>query len=63
MDVFVLIVLYGFNLSRLPKDYENVFEICESGQFRNKISASTFVSATIRALDENFLTPFKKDNI
>ena len=61
MSVFVFQIEKAFDLSSFPKDDENVIETREFVQFGNEGFSKTFVSATVRDLDKNFVALFEKE--
>ena len=61
VNVFVFQIEKTFNLSCLPKDDENVFETRELVQLGDKCFAKSFISVTVRKLDENLLALFKTE--
>ena len=61
VNVFVFEIEKTFNFSCLPKDDENVFETRELVQLGDKCSAKSYISVTVRELDEYLLAVFKKE--
>jgi len=61
VNVFVFQNEKTFNLSCLPEDDKNVFETRELVQLGDKCFAKSFISVTVRELDENLLALSKKE--